>query len=75
MNILGDIGNSETKVFLVNNDNKILKYIVFPSKKLTNKILSLIKTQIKKIEKKTTKKFGDLENQLESGYTQMMQLK
>ncbi len=39
MNILGDIGNSETKVFLVNNDNKILKYIVFPSKKLTNKIL------------------------------------
>ena len=40
MNILGDIGNSETKVFLVNNDNKILKYIVFPSKKLTNKILN-----------------------------------
>ena len=39
MNILGDIGNSETKVFLVNNDNKILKYIVFPSKKLTNKML------------------------------------
>ena len=39
MNILGDIGNSETKVFLVNNNNKILKYIVFPSKKLTNKIL------------------------------------
>ena len=40
MNILGDIGNSETKVFLVNNNNKILKYIVFPSKKLTNKILN-----------------------------------
>tara|TARA_B100001115_G_scaffold120306_1_gene89797 strand:- start:96 stop:842 length:747 start_codon:yes stop_codon:yes gene_type:complete len=40
MNILGDIGNSETKVFLVNNENKILKYIVFPSKKLTNKILN-----------------------------------
>ena len=41
MNILGDIGNSETKVFLVNNNNKILKYIVFPSKKLTNKILNV----------------------------------
>jgi len=41
MNILGDIGNSETKVFLVNNDNKILKYIVFPSKKLNNKILNV----------------------------------
>ena len=40
MNILGDIGNSETKVFLVNNNNKIIKYIVFPSKKLTNKILN-----------------------------------
>ena len=40
MNILGDIGNSETKVFLVNNNNKILKYIVFPSKKLSNKILN-----------------------------------
>ncbi len=40
MNILGDIGNSETKVFLVNNNNKILKYIVFPSKKLNNKILN-----------------------------------
>ena len=40
MNILGDIGNSETKVFLVNSNNKILKYIVFPSKKLTNKILN-----------------------------------
>ena len=40
MNILGDIGNSERKVFLVNNDNQILKYIVFPSKKLTNKILN-----------------------------------
>ena len=25
MNILGDIGNSETKVYLVNSQNKIIK--------------------------------------------------
>ncbi len=40
MNILGDIGNSETKVFLVNTNNKIIKTINFPSKKLNNKILN-----------------------------------
>ncbi len=41
MNILGDIGNSDTKVFLVNSKNKILKSIIFPSKKINNKILEL----------------------------------
>ncbi len=40
MNILGDIGNSETKVFLVNTNNKIIKTINFPSKKINNKILN-----------------------------------
>ena len=39
MYILGDIGNSETKVYLVNPKNKIIKNINFPSKKLNNKIL------------------------------------
>ncbi len=39
MYILGDIGNSETKVFLVNKNNKILKNIIFPSKNINNKIL------------------------------------
>ena len=29
MNILGDIGNSETKVYLVNSQNKIIKDINF----------------------------------------------
>ena len=33
-------------------------------KKLPNKILSQIKAEIKKIEKKTSKKFGDLKNPL-----------
>jgi len=56
MYILGDIGNSETKVYLVNTKNKIIKSITFPSKKINDKILnykfkSLIKdyTKIEKI--------------------------
>ena len=40
MYILGDIGNSETKVYLVNPKNKIIKNINFPSKKINNKILN-----------------------------------
>ncbi len=39
MFILGDIGNSETKVFLVNSKDKILRSVNFPSKKIDNKIL------------------------------------
>ena len=56
MYILGDIGNSETKVYLVNSKNRVIKNINFPSKKINNKILEkkfkyLIKTfkPIKKI--------------------------
>tara|TARA_Y100000591_G_scaffold308478_1_gene308819 strand:+ start:286 stop:1032 length:747 start_codon:yes stop_codon:yes gene_type:complete len=56
MYILGDIGNSETKVFLVNTKNKIIKNVNFPSKKFTYKILnnkfnSLVKdySKIKKV--------------------------
>ena len=41
MYILGDIGNSETKVFLVNNKNKVVKNMNFPSKKINNKILNI----------------------------------
>ena len=41
MYILGDIGNSETKVFLVNKKNKIVKNVNFPSKKINNKILNI----------------------------------
>jgi len=40
MYILGDIGNSEAKVFLVNSKKKILKNISFPSKHINNKILN-----------------------------------
>ena len=55
MNILGDIGNSETKIFLVNSNNKITKQITFSSKKISNKVLSskfkLLLTDFSRIEK------------------------
>ena len=41
MLILGDIGNSETKIFLVNSKNIIIKSVSFSSKKINNKILKL----------------------------------
>ena len=55
MYILGDIGNSETKVFLVNSNNTIIRNISFPSKKTNNKVLnfkfkSLVR-DFKKIDK------------------------
>ena len=40
MYILGDIGNSETKVYLVNSKNKVIRNIIFPSKKISNNILN-----------------------------------
>ncbi len=40
MYILGDIGNSETKVYLVNTKNRIIRNITLPSKKISNKILN-----------------------------------
>ena len=39
MYILGDIGNTETKIFLVNKKNKILKKINFQTKNLNQKFL------------------------------------
>ena len=55
MYILGDIGNSDTKVFLVNKRDKVIKKINFPSKKINNKILkfqfNLLIKDFKKIEK------------------------
>ena len=55
MYILGDIGNSETKVCLVNSKDKILKRIYFSSKNIDNKILNqkfrLLVGDYKKIKK------------------------
>jgi len=55
MYILGDIGNSETKIFLVSRNGKILKRIYFPSKNITKKNLDLKFKQIKKIFHKIEK--------------------
>ncbi|MBD1162563.1 type III pantothenate kinase [Pelagibacterales bacterium SAG-MED12] len=41
MFIFGDIGNSETKIFLVSPNNKIIKNINFPSNKINEKTLDL----------------------------------
>ena len=40
MNILGDIGNSETKIYLVNAKNQIIRNVYFPSKSINTKILN-----------------------------------
>jgi len=46
MYIFGDIGNSETKIFLVDSKSKILKNIILPTKKINTKIL---KSNFKKL--------------------------
>ena len=55
MFILGDIGNSDTKVFLVNSKNKIIKNINFSTQNINNKTLksnfNLITKDYKKIKK------------------------
>ena len=55
MFIFGDIGNSETKVFLVSSNNRILKNINFPSNRINEKILNskfkILVRDFKKIRK------------------------
>ena len=55
MFIFGDIGNSETKVFLVNSNNKIINNINFPSNKINEKTLNskfkILVKDFKKIRK------------------------
>ena len=55
MYILGDIGNTETKIFIVSKKNKILKKIIFLSKSVNNKHLNYLfkknQIQLNKIEK------------------------
>tara|TARA_Y100000996_G_scaffold413597_1_gene402195 strand:- start:653 stop:1399 length:747 start_codon:yes stop_codon:yes gene_type:complete len=55
MYILGDIGNTDTKIFLISKKNKILKKITLISKKISNNQLKILfrknKIQIDKIEK------------------------
>ena len=42
MYILGDIGNTETKLCLVSKNNKILKKIIFLSKSASNNQLNIL---------------------------------
>ena len=52
MFIFGDIGNSETKVFLVSSNNRIIKNINFPSNKINEKTLhSKFKILVKDFKK------------------------
>ena len=55
MLILGDIGNSVTKLFLLNSKDKILKRISLPSKLITNSILNrkfkILTKDFKNVEK------------------------
>ena len=55
MFIFGDIGNSETKVFLVTSNNRIIKNINFPSNKINEKTLNskfkILVKDFKKIRK------------------------
>ena len=55
MYILGDIGNTETKLYLVSKNNKILKKVTFISKKVNIKSLNYLfiknKLHLNKIEK------------------------
>ena len=55
MFIFGDIGNSETKVFLVSSNNRIVKNINFPSNKINEKTLNskfkILVKDFKKIRK------------------------
>ena len=48
MYILGDIGNSETKIYLVNSNRKIIKSINISTKKIN---LSILKKKIRKLTK------------------------
>ena len=55
MNILGDIGNSETKLFLISSKNKLLKNITFQSKTITEKNLNIKLKVLQKNYKKIKK--------------------
>jgi type III pantothenate kinase len=55
MYILGDIGNTETKVFLVNSQNKIIKKLLFSTKNINQTKLNKSFTQLKIDYKKLNK--------------------
>jgi len=42
MIIVGDIGNTETKICLINSKNKIIKRVIFNTKKINSILLKNI---------------------------------
>ena len=52
MIIVGDIGNTETKICLINSNNKIIKKIIFDSKNINN---TLVKKHLSKLKLKNKK--------------------
>ena len=55
MIIVGDIGNTETKIFLVNSNKKIIKKINLRTKKITLKLIKKRLSTFKLKDKKITK--------------------
>ncbi len=55
MNILGDIGNSETKIFLVSSSDKIIKRITFSTKNINETKLHDLFNKLKLSYKNTNK--------------------
>ena len=55
MLLVGDIGNTETKICLINSKKKIVRKIIFLSKNITNKQL-INKIKILKLKSKNIKK-------------------
>jgi len=55
MLLVGDIGNTETKICLINSKKKIIKKIIFSSKKITNNEL-INKMKILELKSKNIKK-------------------
>jgi len=47
MIIVGDIGNTETKVCLIDKSNKIIKKIIIKTKDINNNSLSVLLTKFK----------------------------
>jgi len=40
MIIIGDIGNTDTKICIINSNYKIIKRIILPTKKINNSLLT-----------------------------------
>ena len=60
MYILGDIGNTETKLFLISSKNKLLRNITFQSRNINEKTLNTKLKVLQKDYKKMLRKEQDI---------------